>query len=65
MVKDGLLEVLNIENIPSLDDELNLGSLKNLKTVKAKGSGIQGLTLAKNGIVETLSLPICFMPFVP
>lgn len=57
MVKDGLLEVLNIENIPSLDDELDLGSLKNIKTVKAKGSGIQGLTLAKNGLVESLSLP--------
>ena len=57
MVKDGLLEVLNIENIPSLDDELNLSSLRNLRTVKAKGSGIQGLTLAENGMVETLSLP--------
>lgn len=57
IVKDGLLEVLNIENIPSLDDELDLGSLKNIKTVKAKGSGIQGLTLAKNGLVESLSLP--------
>ena len=57
MVKDGLIEVINIENIPSLDDELDVSTLRNLRTVLAKGSGIKGLILAKNCPVETLSLP--------
>ena len=57
MVKDGLVETINIENIQSLDDELDVSTLRNLKTVLAKGSRITGLILAKNCATETLSLP--------
>lgn len=57
MVKDGLIETINIENIPSLDDELDVSTLRKLKTLLAKGSGIKGLILAKNGAAETLRLP--------
>lgn len=57
MVKDGLLETLNIENIKSLDDELDVSTLRNLRTVLAKGSKIQGIILAKDGVVETVSVP--------
>lgn len=57
MPKDGLIETINIENIPSLDDELDVSTLRKLKTLLAKGSGITGLILAKNCLAETLSLP--------
>ena len=57
MVEDGLVEIINIENIPSLDDELDVSTLRKLKTVLAKGSSITGLILAKNCSAETLSLP--------
>ena len=57
MVKDGLIETINIENIPSLDDELDVSTLRKLKTLLAKGSGIKGLILAKNCAAETLMLP--------
>lgn len=57
MVKDGLIETINIENIPSLSDELDVSTLRKLKTVLAKGSNIQGLVLAKSCAAETLSLP--------
>ena len=57
MVKDGLIETINIENITSLDDELDVSTLRNLRTVLAKGSGIKGISFARNCPVETLSLP--------
>ena len=57
MVKDGLIETINIENLPALDDELDISTLRNLKTLLAKGSGIQGVILARNCSAEKLSLP--------
>lgn len=52
-----LLETLNIENVSGLTTSIDLSKLNNLKTFKAKGSGITGITFADGGLISLAELP--------
>lgn len=52
-----LLEVLNVENLPSLTQELDLKKLKNLRELYAHGTNITGVSFANGGMIELAELP--------
>ena len=52
-----LLEILNVENLPSLTSELKLKDLKNLRELYAHGSKITGVIFADGGRIEIAELP--------
>lgn len=52
-----LLEELNLANVSSFNQSLDLSALKNLKKLYAHGSGITGVTFADGGKLEVAELP--------
>lgn len=52
-----LLEELNVENISSLTQSLNLKQLTNLKTLKAFGTNAPSVSFAEGGKIEYAELP--------
>lgn len=52
-----LLEELNLANVSSFNQSLDLSVLKNLKKLYAHGSGITGVTFADAGKLEYAELP--------
>ena len=52
-----LLEELNVENISSLTQSLNLKQLTNLKTLKAFGTNAPSVSFAEGGKIEYAEIP--------
>jgi len=52
-----LLEELNLANVSSFNQSLDLSALKNLKKLYAHGSAITGVTFADGGKLEMAELP--------
>ena len=55
-----LLETVNVSNCPNLTGTLNLSGCINIKTVKAKGTGLASLALPDGGYLTRLELPDTF-----
>lgn len=54
---NGLLEKLNLENLPNLKQAINLSGCKNLQEFYANGSGITGVLFANGGKLMIARIP--------
>ncbi len=54
---NALLETLDIQNTPNLEQAIDLSKCGNLKSLYAFGSGINGVTFADRGLIELAELP--------
>ena len=52
-----LIETVDLRGIVNLNSALDLSNLSSLKTFRASGSGITGVTFADGGPLETIDLP--------
>ena len=52
-----LLEVLNIENLTGVKGSLPVQNIPSIKEIYAKGSQIESVTFARNGLIQKADLP--------
>ena len=52
-----LLEILNIENLTGVSGSLPVQDIPSIKEIYAKGSGIESVTFARNGLIHKAELP--------
>lgn len=52
-----LLTTLNIENLTGVSGSLPVQNIPSIKEIYAKGSGIESVTFARNGLIQKANLP--------
>ena len=52
-----LLTILNIENLTGVTGSLPVQNIPSIKEIYAKGSGIESVTFARNGLIQKAELP--------